>query len=141
MQEQNVQGNQLPLRVRLRPPLEQGANGQKPIMPVSTLTTFSEPQQRAQQIKELLRLGNLLRADIGLSEVLHRIAASTSVCTGFRILVVNLIIDEDNICTRPVAFAGVSEEGERLLRTNPMTIEQMHTLMQPEFRISQSYFS
>jgi len=140
MQEQNVQDNQLPLRIRLRPPLEQGANGQKPIMPVSALTTFSEPQQRAQQIKELLRLGNLLRADIGLSEVLHRIAASTSVCTGFRILVVNLIIEEDNICTRPVAFAGVSEEGERLLRTNPMTIEQMHTLMQPEFRISQSYF-
>ncbi len=90
-------------------------------------------------MKELLRLGNLLRADIGLNEVLHRIAASTSACTGFGMLVVCLI-EEGDTHTRPAAFAGMSEEEERLIRTNPVTIEQMHTLMRPEFRISQSYF-
>jgi len=132
-----VQSKQIPLRVRLRPAQ---SNGQKPMTTtLPTPTSSCASQQRAQQIKELLRLGNLLRADIGLNEVLYRIAASTSSCTGFGMLVVWLI-EEDNPHLCPVAFAGVPEEGERLIRTNPVTIEQMHTLMRPEFRISQSYF-
>ncbi len=87
----------------------------------------------------MLRLSNLLRADIGLNEVLSNIAASTSSCTGFGTLVVCLI-DEGSTYTRPVAFAGMSPENEQLLRTHPLTLEQMNALMQPEFRISQSYF-
>ena len=90
-------------------------------------------------MKEVLRLGTLLRADIGLNEVLHRIADSTSACTGFGVLVVCLT-EEDDACTHPVTFAGMSEEDEQRIRTQPMTVEQMHALMRPEFRISQSYF-
>jgi len=53
--------------------------------------------------------------------------------------VINLIEDSSDK-TSPVAFAGGSEEGDRLIRENPLTVEQMHRLMRPDFRISQSYF-
>ena len=142
MQEQETQRKNIPLRIHLRPSsTAQQTNGQKQTVD-STSAALTPPcasHSRAQQIKEVLRLGNLLRADIGLNEVLHKIAASTSACTGFRILVVCLV-EEGNNQTRPVAFAGASEEAERLIHANPITIEQMHTLMRPEFRISQSYF-
>ena len=131
-----MQLKQIPLRVRLRPVQ---ANRQKPVVTSPTPTSLCASQKRAQQIKELLRLSHLLRADIGLNEVLQRIVASMSACTGFGILVVCLT-EEGNIYTQPVAFAGASEEGEQLIRTHPMTIDQMHSLMRPEFRISQSYF-
>ena len=142
MQEQETQRKHIPLRIHLRPSsTAQQTNGQKQMVD-STSAALTPPcasHSRAQQIKEVLRLGNLLRADIGLNEVLHKIAASTSACTGFRILVVCLV-EEGNNQTRPVAFAGASEEAERLIHANPITIEQMHALMRPEFRISQSYF-
>jgi methyl-accepting chemotaxis protein len=99
----------------------------------------TESAQRTQQIKELIRLGNVLRAESGLNEVLQQVVASISTCTGFRIAVINLVEDNSDK-TSPVAFAGGSEEGYRLIRENPLTVEQMHRLMRPEFRISQSYF-
>ncbi|GAC1399709.1 MAG: hypothetical protein NVSMB49_10470 [Ktedonobacteraceae bacterium] len=139
MQKQKVQNTRIPLRVYLRQSSHQRVDEQKQTVASTASTASCDFQQRAQQIKELLRLGNLLRADIDLNEVLHRIAASISACTGFHILVVCLI-EEGSSLTRPVAFAGASEEGEHLIRTNPVTVEQMHALMRPEFRISQSYF-
>jgi len=90
-------------------------------------------------MKALLRLGTLLRADIGLNEVLDGIVASVSVCTGFGTLVVHLIEEGDSY-THPVAFAGMSKEDEQHIRIHPMTIEQLYTLMRPEFCIGQSYF-
>jgi len=134
-----VQQKTIPLRIRLRPSSTHQSNGHTPVSTSPAPPALCATQQRAQQIKELLRLGNLLRADIGLNEVLHRIAASTSACTGFGMLAVHLT-EEGDTHTHPVAFAGMSEEEERLIRTNPVTLEQMHTLMRPEFRMSQSYF-
>jgi len=149
MQQQKTQNNYFPVRVRIRPSTKSysssllkqpDTNGHEQTTPLSsTIEKTHESQRQTQQIKELLCLGNLLRADLSLNEVLHRIAASISNCTGFRILVVNLI-EEGKEYTRPVAFAGVSEEGEQIIRANPVSLEHMHRLMQPEFRISQSYF-
>ena len=53
---------------------------------------------RTQQIKELIRLGNVLRAQMGfelgdLNEVLQQIVTSVSACTGFRTLVIFLVTD------------------------------------------------
>ena len=48
------------------------------------LPSGTESAQRTQQIKELIRLGNVLRAELGLNEVLQQIVASISTCTGFR---------------------------------------------------------
>ncbi len=39
-----------------------------------------------------------------------------------------------------VAFAGVAEEDQRLLRQSPFSFESLSQLMRPEFRMSQSYF-
>src|SRR5947208_285250 len=58
------------------------------------LPTESGPQQPTHQIKELIRLGNMLRAELGPQEVLQQIVASISTCTGFRIASINLIDDE-----------------------------------------------
>src|SRR6266568_4118243 len=88
-------------------------------------TSIPASVQHTRQIKELIRLGNILRAELGLNEVLQQIVSSMSACTGFRILVINLI-EEGNDYLTPIAFAGASEEGQRLIRENPVTVEQMH---------------
>jgi methyl-accepting chemotaxis protein len=156
MSEKKQQNLFVPLRVRFRSPAEQAQwklehaasplpsypsiddhdSLEPPIIPPPEGT---ESAQRTQQIKELIRLGNVLRAELGLNEVLQQIVASISTCTGFRMAVINLVEDNSDK-TSPVAFAGGSEEGDCLIRENPLTVEQMHRLMRPEFRISQSYF-
>jgi methyl-accepting chemotaxis protein len=156
MPEKKQQNGFVPLRLRLRSPAKQAQSENKhPSSNSSTHhSTIPHPAQdslvvplpggtesalRTQQIKELIRLGNILRAELGLNEVLQQIVASISSCTGFSMAVINLVEDK-NEKTSPVAFAGGSEEGNRLIRENPLTVEQMHRLMRQEFRISQSYF-
>jgi methyl-accepting chemotaxis protein len=106
---------------------------------VLDLSNVSETERHAQQIRELVRLGNLLRADLSLDEMLQQIVASTAACTGFRILVMRLL-DEETKQLTTVAFNGVPEEGQRMLSAAPVSWETLQRLMQPEFRLSQSYF-
>jgi len=157
MSERKQQGWFVPLRVRFRSPAEHGQLGRESGVTTSiggddsalqphaegamnwAPTSIPASVQHTRQIKELIRLGNILRAELGLNEVLQQIVSSMSACTGFRILVINLI-EEGNDYLTPIAFAGASEEGQRLIRENPVTVEQMHRFMRPEFRTSQSYF-
>ena len=153
MSERRPHGLHVPLRVRFRSPAEQAQwerehaslpqqDGQSSSSSHTSATGVPSDNhllQHAQQIKELIRLGNVLRAELGLMEVLQQIVASTSVCTGFRILVVHLI-EEGSDTLAQCAFAGISEENQHLLRDVKMTVEQVLRLMRPEFRISQSYF-
>ena len=156
MSEKKQQNVFVPLRVRFRAPSDQTQSEHEhsssiPSTPSSTvsdntqdsmivpLPSGTESTQSTQQIKELIRLGNVLRAELGLNEVLQQIVASISTCTGFSQAVINLV-EDNNDKTSPVAFEGGSEEGNRLIRENPLTVEQMHRLMHQEFRISQSYF-
>lgn len=153
MSDRKLQSKYVPLRVRFRSSVEQvqrtredasNANGKGPgAEQMSNMTNVSESvtesQRRAQQIKELLRLGNLLRAELGLDEVLQQMVSSTSVCTGFRVAVISLI-DEKAQHWQQVAFAGVSEDDQRILRNAHDSVEAVSKLMVPEFRISQSYF-
>ncbi len=156
MSEKKQQKVFVPLRVRLRTPAEQAQSEHEhpssispthpPTMPdhaqdslIVPLPSGTESAQRTQQIKELIRLGNVLRAELGLNEVLQQIVASISACTGFHMAVINLV-EENNQKTSPVAFSGASDEGQRLIIENPLTLVQMHRLMRSEFRISQSYY-
>src|SRR6266702_3474220 len=149
MSEQRPQDWYLPLRVRFRSPAEQTqhehetapAIGGSQALRSQVVGAAIDPdaQQRTRQIKELIRLGNILRAELGLNEVLQQIVASISACTGFRISVINLI-EESGDTLSSVAFAGVSEENERVLRDAHDPVEKIFKLMRPEFRISQSYF-
>jgi len=153
MSEQKPQSWSVPLRVRFRPASERlqsehergelspAIDSQALQLPALELTAEveHESRRRARQIKELIHLGNLLRADMDLNEVLQQIVTSISACTGFRILVINLVeVGSDYVV--PVAFAGASAEGERIVRESRMTVKQLLGLIRPEFRISQSYF-
>lgn len=153
MSEQKSQSWFVPLRVRFRPATERlqdehergglssAVASQALQLPTPGLTAEAELEslRRVRQIKELIRLGNILRADSGLDEVLQQIVTSISACTGFRILVINLI-EEGSDYVVPVAFAGASAEGERIVRESRMTVERLLRLMRLEFQISQSYF-
>src|SRR2546422_5782186 len=137
MSEERPQNWYLPLRVRFRSPSEQTQVKRE----VHLAGAANDPGavQRTRQIKELIRLGNILRAELGLNEVLQQIVASISACTGFRMSVINLI-EERGGTLSSVAFAGVSPENERVLREAHDPVEKLFKLMRPEFRISQSYF-
>ena len=153
MSERRQQSWFVPLRVRFRSPAEQAQWERDHILqstlgdsqtlppPIADVATGSDidAQRHTRQIKELLRLSNIMRADLGLSEVLQQFVASASMCTGFRILVVHLIEDGDDFLS-PFAFAGMSEENINILRSVRRPVEQVLRLMRPEFRISQSYF-
>lgn len=155
--EQRSHSKSIPLRVRFRTPTEQlqwereqgvptGKNGTPDVppqsqraTPISTAANAAELTRRTHQIKELVRLGNLLRADLRLEDVLQQIAASIAACTGFRLLVINLLNEQEKLFA-PVAFTGASKEAEFFIRENPVTLDQLRLLMRPEFRMSQSYF-
>src|SRR5437588_10116339 len=138
MSEQRPQNWYLPLRVRFRSPAEQtqhehetapAIGGSQALRShVVGAATDPDAQRRTQQIKELIRLGNILRAELGLNEVLQQIVASISACTGFRISVINLVEDSSDK-TSPVAFAGASEEGQRMIKEKPLSVDQMHRFM------------
>src|SRR2546428_4364716 len=107
MSEQKPQGWFVPLRVRFRSATERAqwerehpgalaVDDQTLQLQLPTLGPEPEVLRRTQQIKELIRLGNVLRAQLsfelgGLNEVLQQIVTSISACTGFRTLVIFLV--------------------------------------------------
>ncbi|GER87166.1 hypothetical protein KDW_13280 [Dictyobacter vulcani] len=105
---------------------------------ISTVNPDREKERHARQVKELVRLCGLLRADLSLEEALQQIVASTAACTGFRALNVNLL-DQSGKMLSSVAVTGTTEENVRILRENPFSIETFTSMMLPEFCISQSY--
>lgn len=141
----------VPLRVRFRSTADAALNDQQsepglrstrpldnePLVP--DLMDISGNQRHAQQIKELVRLSTLLRADLELGEILRQIAASTAACTGFRMLGFALTDQEKNKAYYAV-FAGLTEEAERTLSNASYTVDDFLKVMRPEYRISQSYF-
>ncbi|GAC1567336.1 MAG: hypothetical protein NVS3B14_13090 [Ktedonobacteraceae bacterium] len=155
MSERKQQNWFVPLRVRFRTPAERAqwererapsmptipatGDDQALLMPSITFLRGIESEQRTRQIKELIRLGNVLRAEMRLDELLQHIVAVVSACTGFRVAVINLLEDKHDYLS-PVAFTGATEEGIRIVREHPVTVEQMTRLMRPEYQISQSYF-
>ncbi|HVB24734.1 MAG TPA: methyl-accepting chemotaxis protein [Ktedonobacteraceae bacterium] len=147
MSERRPQGRFVPLRVRFRSPAEQaqwerehaisaaaGNDGTAQFQP-----TNGNGSIETRQIKELLRLGNVLRAELGLSEVLQQMVATISNCTGFRIAVIHLA-EEGSENLSPVAFTGMSENNQSVLREARRPIEEVVRLMRDDYRISQSYF-
>ena len=90
MSERRQQSWFVPLRVRFRSPAEQAQWERDHILqstlgdsqtlppPIADVATGLdiEAQRHTRQIKELLRLSNIMRADLGLSEVLQQIVAS-----------------------------------------------------------------
>lgn len=162
MSERKTQSRSIPLRVRMtrssvarehtsgereadsnnNPALETTRSGNVSTgvdVPPPDLSRVSGKEKHSQQIKELLRLCGLLRADLSLDEVLYQIATSTAACTGFRALSI-ILLDQSGKWFLSAASFGLSEEDEQILREAPISIEMFTNVMLPEFCISQSYF-
>jgi methyl-accepting chemotaxis protein len=151
MAEQKSQTRHIPLRVRFRtssdvvqhecdtvtPPLSDPVCHSQPVSP--DLPNVSESERHVQQIRELARLEDLLRADLSIDEILQQIVSSIVTCTGFRVLVLRRLDHE----TRQLIVAasdGLAEEARRVLDASPVSLGTLQHLMRPEFRLSQSYF-
>ena len=161
MSERKTQSRSIPMRIRIsntreHTTLEREADGNS-IVPLSPTTSepdividsenaqafaspyVSEKEKHTQQVKELLRLCGLLRADLSLDEVLRQIATSTAACTGFHTLSINLLDLSGKVFISAATF-GLSGEDEKTLRAMRLSIESLTNIMLPEFCISQSYF-
>lgn len=154
MSEGKQQNWLVPLRVRFRSQTEQlsyeqeadkadvwfprHSSEEEPTAP-SLPSIRNTTQRQNQQIKELIHLGNVLRAELGLEEVLQQVVSAINSCIGFRASVIKLV-QEGCDYLKAVAFAGVPEEAKQMLQAHPMRVSQMLRTMQPEYQISQSYF-
>jgi methyl-accepting chemotaxis protein len=98
-----------------------------------------EAARRARQIKEVLRLGNAMRAELQLEILLRQIVEAISTCIGFRVAILNLV-HGDPPELECAAFVGISQEDEQRMRASPPALNQLLAMMRPEFRMSQSYF-
>ncbi|HEY3993875.1 MAG TPA: methyl-accepting chemotaxis protein [Ktedonobacteraceae bacterium] len=121
--------------VSLPPELSADDQPTAPSLPIIKNTALLQ----GRQVKELIRLGNILRAELGLAEVLEQVVSSIHMCTGFRKAAVH-VVEEGRDFVTLLAFVGISEEDKQKLRENPLSVKQMLRFMRPEFRISQSYF-
>ena len=65
----------------------------------------SEATRRARQIKEVLRLGNAMRAELQLEILLRQIVEAIRSCIGFRVAILNLV-REDSAEIEAAAFVG-----------------------------------
>lgn len=148
MSERRVQTRSIPLRVRFRSTGEiqsgreqTGSYGssESPRSAQAAVPAGVQTEQRNRQIRELLRLCDLLRADLELDVILQQVAVAISVCTSFRALAICLL-DEPGKMLSTVAVAGVSDEDHRLLSEHVFPIDALFNLMRPQFRISQSFY-
>jgi methyl-accepting chemotaxis protein len=142
MSDQKQQSRNIPVRLRFRSPTgsqwEQARRLSAARQQQSTLTEAGGDIQHL-QIKELLRLSNLLRQGSHLHEMLSEIASAIVNYTPFRHAII-FVIDDQQQKVSPLASAGISEESQHLLRNVHDSVEQWIRWMQPEYRISQSYF-
>jgi PAS domain S-box-containing protein len=97
-------------------------------------------QQRASVLSEVLEVGNLLRADRSLADILTDIAYGIVNAVGFRSVVINLRSETDPDYFERVAFAGVLPDEAERLRSKPLPESVIERLCQEHWQISRSYF-
>jgi methyl-accepting chemotaxis protein len=142
MSDQKQQSKNIPVRLRFRSPTEyQWEQARKLSASRRQRSMFTEATDDIQhlQIKELLRLSNLLRQGSNPHEVLAEIVSAIVNYTHFRRAII-FVIDDQQHKVAPLVSAGISEESQHLLRNVHDSVEQWIRWMQPEYRIGQSYF-
>jgi GAF domain-containing protein len=97
--------------------------------------------RRTTELAAILRLGNTMRADLPLPDVLQQVAEGVTDSLGFRVAILNLVEEEgEDARVVRVAGAGLNPDEWERLGGERRTLEQMLRLMQPQFQISQSYY-
>ena len=95
--------------------------------------------RRTRQIKEIVRLGTELRADMGLDAVFNQVTEAISSTLGFRIAVLNIIYPRSPT-VEVVATSGLSDDERARLTGSPPQVTRLLTVMRPEFCVSHSYY-
>lgn len=88
------------------------------------------------QLREILRLGNALRAEHRLDDLLRQIAQAVSQSTGFRSAVIALVHRERTVhpYLQRVVAAGPAASAIERIRPVRAPLSRLHTLLRPEFR-------
>lgn len=96
-------------------------------------------ERRTRQIKEIVRLGTTLRAEMRLDEILQQVVESISGALGFNVAVINLV-HQDRERVEIAASVGLTDAERARLAQNPPIASRLLSVMRPEFCISKSYF-
>lgn len=97
-------------------------------------------QQRAGLFKEVLDIGQALRADRSLDDLLDQIAFSIADTTGYRVVLINLIDKDDPSQLRVTAAAGLPLEEIERIRAGSFPVVVAQRYLDPHFRIGRSFF-
>jgi len=95
--------------------------------------------QRASQLREILELGNSLRADLELPDLLGQVAYGVVGSIGFGVVLFQLVSEADPTRLERVASAGIPLEDFQRLRQIQPTRATFEALFREEYRISRSY--
>ncbi|MBN1485153.1 MAG: GAF domain-containing protein [Chloroflexia bacterium] len=96
--------------------------------------------QRANQLREILDIGNTLRADRDLSDLLDQVAYGVVGSVGFGLVLFSIVSERDPEVLERVACAGIPlDDFQRMQESRPPKASY-EALFQDEFRISRSYF-
>lgn len=95
--------------------------------------------QKMNQLSELLKVSATFRANAPLDQVLGAICSAISSALGYRLVELSLLDPETDLMI-PAAWAGFSPEDRLRLRTLRRQPGFYDMVMQPRFRISNSYF-
>lgn len=101
--------------------------------------TERDGDRRLRQVKEIMRLGTELRAEIGLENVLARIVEGIVATLGFRVAVLNLI-RPGSAYVDVVAGAGLTDAERQRLLQDPPLVASLLNAMRPDFCVGHSYF-
>src|SRR5262249_41203778 len=97
-------------------------------------------QQRAGLLNEVLGIGQMLRADRSIEEVLEQIAFSVVETAGFRAVVFNLIDPDDPGILRAVTGAGLPLAELDRLRQGRFPLELAQRFLDKRFRLGRCFF-
>jgi len=97
-------------------------------------------QQRANLLKEVLDIGQALRTDRSVEEVLEQIAFSISDTVGYRAVVINLVAEDDPSSMRIVAGAGLPLDELNRLRQGAWSVDIAQRFLDPRFRLGRCFF-
>ncbi len=96
--------------------------------------------QRATQLREILEIGNTVRADRELSDILGQIAYGVVGSVGFGVVLFSLVSEDDPQLLERVAAAGIPlDDLQELQRTRP-PVQSYRDLFREDFQLSRSYF-
>ncbi|HID92810.1 MAG TPA: GAF domain-containing protein [bacterium (Candidatus Stahlbacteria)] len=121
-------------------------NGQNEVEKVISIIRDITEKERAAQEKArleqqrdaLIKISSKIMQEKNLEKILREIAKSVTKYGGFRRAAISLI--NENFDAIAVAFAGLTDEEEQILRNSHMSSEDRKAIFQDEYRVGNSYY-